>query len=238
MSLSLHGTKPSSVFRLTGNDENSASFALGWALEQSSHYRELLLSAVFGEVLDVNDVIITLQKHTEHGGYTDIELQDGHRFHAIVEAKRSWELPGVDQLKRYLPRLVSGGAERQRLISVSAANQAQAKRRLPASLEGVGICHLSWGDLQRLARQAGKRSSRFEERLWLRQLAQHLQEFTSMERQNDNTVFVVALGKAPMVAGQTHTWIDVVEKDSLSYSTLAGCESCSERARFRTVCTW
>ncbi len=34
-----------------------------------------------------------------------------------------------------------------------------------------------------------------------------------MERQLDNTVFVVALGKKAMVKGRTHTWIDVVEKD-------------------------
>ncbi len=34
-----------------------------------------------------------------------------------------------------------------------------------------------------------------------------------MERQSDNNVFVVSLGRQPMVEGQTHTWIDVVEKD-------------------------
>jgi hypothetical protein len=34
-----------------------------------------------------------------------------------------------------------------------------------------------------------------------------------MERQTDNNVFVVGLGQNPMVPGQTHTWIDVVERD-------------------------
>jgi len=34
-----------------------------------------------------------------------------------------------------------------------------------------------------------------------------------MERQIDNKVFVVALGQEPMVDGQSHTWIDVVEQD-------------------------
>jgi len=213
MALSLHGTEPTNVFRLNGDDENSASFALGWTLEQSSHYRELVAKAVFGEVLDVNDVVIALQKHGGDGGYTDVEMQAGHRFHAILEAKRSWELPSVDQLRRYLPRLVAGQAERQRLISVSAADRSHAQRRLPTELAGVSICHLSWGDLVGLARNAAKLASRFQEKLWLRQLVQHLQEFTSMERQTDNKVFVVVLGQKPMVAGQTHTWIDVVEKD-------------------------
>ena len=34
-----------------------------------------------------------------------------------------------------------------------------------------------------------------------------------MQRQTDNNVLVVSLGHQPMVSGQTHTWIDVVEKD-------------------------
>ncbi len=213
MALSLHGTEPTNVFRLIGKDENSATFAVGWALEQSSHFRELVVNAVFAEALDANDMAITLQERAGDGGYTDLELQAGHRFHAIVEAKRSWELPTLDQLNRYLPRLIAGGAERQRLVSVSAANQDHAQRRLPAHLGGVGICHLSWGDLQRLARKAETLASRFQEKLWLRQLVQHLQEFASMERQTDNKVFVVVLRNEPMVAGYTHTWIDVVEKD-------------------------
>lgn len=214
MALSIHGTCPTSVFRLNGADENSASFALGWTLEQSLHYRKLVAEAVFGEVLDVNDVVITLQKHDHDGGYTDVELQAGHRFHAILEAKRWWDLPSIAQLKRYLPRLAVGRAERQRLISVSAADRSHAQRRLPARLEGVVICHLSWRDLQILARKAQTLATGSQEKLWLRQLIQHLQEFASMERQTDNKVFVVALGQEPMVAGLTHTWIDVVEKDN------------------------
>jgi hypothetical protein len=96
LALSLHRTEPASVFRLVGNDENSASIALGWTLEQSPHYRELVVKAAFDEILDVREVVIALQKHAgDGGGYTDIELQAGHRFHAIVEAKRSWELPSL-----------------------------------------------------------------------------------------------------------------------------------------------
>src|ERR1035438_8337286 len=34
-----------------------------------------------------------------------------------------------------------------------------------------------------------------------------------MERQTDNNVYVLALALSPMLTGQTHTWIDVVEKD-------------------------
>jgi hypothetical protein len=213
MALSIHGACPTSVFRLNGADENSASFAVGWTLEQSLHYRELFVEAVFGEALNVNDMVIALQKHDHDGGYTDIKLQAGQRFHAILEAKRWWDLPSLSQFQRYLPRLAAEDASRQRLISVSAADRTHARRRLPARLEGVGICHLSWRDVQMMARKAHALATGSQEKLWLRQLIDHLQEFATMERQTNNKVYVVALGQDAMVEGQTHTWIDVVEKD-------------------------
>ncbi|MCU1251315.1 MAG: hypothetical protein JWQ49_4344 [Edaphobacter sp.] len=213
MALSLHGMEPTSVFRLCGANENSASFALGWTLEQSRELRQLLIDNIFGPGLDASGVSITLQKHDDDGGFTDVELQAGHRFHAILEAKRYWELPGLAQLNRYLPRLVTGGAEKQRIVTLSAAHRIHAQRRLPADLSGVALSHLSWGDLYRMAGNACGIATRFEEKLWLRQLIKHLQEFTTMERGMDSSVFVVVLGDKPMIEGQAHTWIDVVEKD-------------------------
>jgi hypothetical protein len=213
MALSIHGVQPTSVFALNGLDENSATFALGWTLDSSSHFLRLLGKAVFGKSLRVSEVTIALQKHAADGGYTDIELQSGRCFHAILEAKRWWNVPTLDQFKRYLPRLTAEAAERQRLISVSSADNAQARRHLPSRLDNAEIVHFSWSDLQKLAKKAHKLASGIEEKFWLRQLIQHLQEFASMERQRDNKVFVVSLGRDPMVAGKTHTWIDVVEKD-------------------------
>jgi hypothetical protein len=132
----------------------------------------------------------------------------------ILEAKRSWKLPSIDQLNRYLLRLIAEGAERKRLVTVSAASRPHAQRRLPGELQGISICHLSWGDLHALARKAETSAAPFSEKLWLRQLPQHLQEFTSMELQTDNNVFVVALGQNPMLPWLTHTWIDVIGKDN------------------------
>ena len=212
MTFTIRSANPLSVFRLNGADENSATFALGWVLEQSSRYCKAFIDLVFDEALQVDDTVISLQRHRQDG-YTDLEIQAGHRFHAILEAKLWWGLPSLEQLNRYKPRLVEGGAERKRLVSVSAADQTYALRRLPADLDGIRIVHLSWRDLQRLANQARSLASGFEEKLWLRQLIEHLREFVSMERQIDNHVFVVSLGWQPMVDGQTHTWIDVVEKD-------------------------
>ena len=207
------GSQPTNVFRLSGADENSASFALGWVLERSPNYLSLVAEEVFGEIEDLGDVVITLQKHGEDGGYTDVEIQAGHRFHAILEAKRGWGVATEDQLMRYVPRIIAGGAKRQRLISVSAAARAQAMRRLPRHLNDIGIVHLSWGHLQRLAKKAQEIASGFEEKLWLRQLIQHLQEFMSMDRKTNNRVYVVSLGSKEMVPGQAYSWKDVVVRD-------------------------
>jgi hypothetical protein len=214
MALSVYGEPPLSVFRLNGKaDENSASFALGWTLEKSPGLLGLLTEAIFGQSLDTSNTVITLQKHVAGGGFTDIELQATTQFHAIIEAKRWWDVPSVDQLRRYLPRLITGAAKHLRLVSVSAAKKSQAQRDLPASLDGVGTVHLSWGDIQRLAGTVQAKTRSFEEKLWLRQLIVHLQEFISVKRLSDDNVFVVSLGSGPLMSTGTHTWIDVVETE-------------------------
>lgn len=215
MALTVRGLSPISIFGLHGTDENSATFALGWVIEKSPEFRRLVALAIFGELpdLDVADATIAVQKHDIDGGFTDLELAGAQRFHAIVEAKRGWEIPSIEQFSRYCPRLRSVGAKLQRLVSVSAAAADQALRALPKKIAGVCITHLSWGQLQHLSRKALASTSSFEERLWLRQLDQHLQEFVSMDRVTSNDVFVVSLSTQPINDGREYTWIDIVEKD-------------------------
>src|SRR5205085_1961424 len=104
-SLAIHGSSVTNVFGLNGTNENSATFALGWALERCEHFRRAILSAWLGSSADDSDTMIALQKHGQDGGYTDIEVHAAGRFHAIVEAKRSWDLPTEEQLRKYRPRL-------------------------------------------------------------------------------------------------------------------------------------
>lgn len=213
MTFTVRGIQPVSVFGLTGADENSATFAMGWVLEQCPAFRKAVLKAMFGTTLDTEGLAIALQRHGNDGGYTDIEIQSGTALHAIFEAKRWWEVPSLAQLHRYHPRLAAGGAENRRIVSISAADARYARRRLPEYIDDVALHHFSWGDLQNLAVEAARATRNLEQKLWLRQFAQHLREFVSMERLIDNKVYVVSLGSAPMVEGSPHTWIDVVEKD-------------------------
>lgn len=213
MTLKVRGNEPESIFRLFGADENSATYALGWTLERSPAFSEALTKAWFGRSIGAGPSVIALQRHAEDRGFTDLEFQQGLRYHAILEAKRGWTVPTESQLRRYQPRLKKYGAQNHRLVTVSSADAAFAARHLPATIGGVKLVHHSWGDIQRLAKLASSRASKFEEKLWLRHLILHLQEFVAVDRLTSNNVYVVSLGANRMVASGPHTWIDVVEKD-------------------------
>jgi hypothetical protein len=208
--LTMRGKNPTNVFRLLGADENSATFALGWTLDRSPTLLARLVTTIFGSTLDSTDAVVALQRWGADRGYTDLEIQSGRAFHAVLEAKRDWELPSEGQLKRYVPRLAAARARRRRLVTVSAADADFAARGLPARIGGARRLYLSsWGDLARLAREALAAARKADERFWLRQWMLHLREFVAMERRFDNNVFVVSLGVSPMVDGGS---LNVVEK--------------------------
>jgi hypothetical protein len=212
MTLVLHQQELRSVFQLVGTDENSASYALGWALEQSPALRRQLLAALRLDGAAADGLAITLQQPGDDSGFTDIELQAGQRLHVLIEAKAGWRLPGAAQLARYLPRLQASGAQQRRLVTLSSAGRSYAASRLPTELDGVTLSHLAWSDVQALARQAHAASHSTLEKLWLSQLAEHLQEYVAMRQLNDNRVFVVSLASG-LMPGCARSWIDVVERD-------------------------
>lgn len=222
MALSIHGSPAANVFRLLGTDENSATFALGWALDRCPKFRAKMIGAWLGEPNEPRDASIFLQKHGKDGGYTDIEIHSEPHFHLILEAKRSWDLPTLAQLQRYRPRLRSSRANIQRIVTVTSASPEFARRKLPGYLDGVPIVHQSWGDIRWLARKAHAETRSLDEKLWLDQLSEHLREFVAMDRVTDNMVYVVSLSRDAMATGGTHTWIDVVEKDGCYFHPMGG----------------
>src|ERR1041385_4552476 len=105
MTLRLSGATPTSVFSLLGTDENSATFAMGWALDQCPTFMDLFLRDVIGLSSPVDEVIVDLQRHHSSGGFTDIEIIGKNFCHLIVEAKSGWAIPGTEQLATYARRL-------------------------------------------------------------------------------------------------------------------------------------
>ena len=97
MSLVIRGEYPSNVFQLLGNDENSATYALGWTLERCPVFLNAFASQIVGRQLEPSDGLIVLQKSGNDGG-TDLEIHYGKEFHCIVEAKQGWVLPTLTLL--------------------------------------------------------------------------------------------------------------------------------------------
>jgi hypothetical protein len=213
MMLAIRASFPKNVFELMGKDENSATYALGWGLKRSPALACILTEKLAGKVIDAAEMRVELQTHGEDRGFTDMELRCIDELHAILEAKQGFSLPSMEQLRRYRPRLDAVPASRRVLVSVSAISESIANRRLPSDIDGVPVMHLSWGAIRGMAKAARQRAGGFEEKLWLRELINHLEGYTAMERTRDNMVYVVSLGSDPMRDDGKRTWIDVVEKD-------------------------
>lgn len=222
MALRIRDNDVSNIFQLYGDDENSGTFAIGWTLENSSEFLKEFLAEINCNEVDLTYFEISMQKHGRDGGFTDIEIKIGSSFHAIIEAKRWWDVPQEPQLRRYVPRLLEHRALHQLLISVSSSNKEHAMRKLPSIIEGIKVIHISWNDFQRLGRRALKNSKKIEDRIWLKQLDEHLKGYISMSRINDNKVYVVALSKDNISDAANYTWIDVVEKDQRYFHPVGG----------------
>lgn len=209
MTLLVRGSEAKSVFSLLGFGENSATFALGWVLEQCPSFRAKLFDKLLNDPCE-GSATIALQKHVSQGGFTDIELWIGQRFHVIVEAKIGWALPSIEQLQGYRARMGQDPAVSSKILTVSAADERYAALYLPKAIDGVEVQHLSWGDITRLADEAYPLCQTNEQKMWLRQLNEHLRGYASMDRRNSNSVYVVSLSGDAIKEGSSHTWIDVV----------------------------
>jgi len=213
MVLAIRSNFPRNVFELMGRDENSATYALGWALERSPCLASAFASRIAGSPVDSSEIRISLQTHGEDRGFTDMEIRCGSELHAIVEAKQGFAVPTSRQLSRYRPRLDTEPADARALVSVSALPAPIARRRLPAEIGGVPIKHLSWGNIRGLANEARRSAGSVAERLWLSELVLHLESYAAMNRTRSNMVWVVSLSSDPMRTDGPRTWIQVVEED-------------------------
>ena len=208
--LLIRSRQPTNCFGLGSRDENSATFALAWMLEQSPALRGGLLEHC-GAACDSSRIAIECQRHEREGGFTDIEIRAGADLHAIVEAKAGWSIPDRAQLLRYAARFMATPTRTRLLITLSAASSEYAGRRLEA-IDGVQLVHLSWTELLQLIERTRSRTRSTLEKGWLRQLALHIQEFAVMRNPFDSRCYVVALKRAPMTDASALTWVDVVEK--------------------------
>ena len=211
MEFRLHGRQISSVFSLK-QDENSATFALGWAISKCEGLCSTLVKDIAAITPDPEKTIVQLQRHHDDRGFTDTEI--------IIEAKKYWAIPSNEQLEKYAQRFEKTTKSRY-IVSLSAASQKYTDGRLPKSIRKVPVLHRSWSDIHGLVQEEIKTERGQENRIWLKELEKHLRGYTSMQDPKDNTAYVLSLASGEIKPGTGYTWIDVVEKD-LKYFHPAG----------------
>jgi hypothetical protein len=60
--------------------------------------------------------VIDLQRHDEHGGFTDVEIVCKDVCHVIIEAKRGWTVPEQWQLETYAQRVAGLSKAERRIV--------------------------------------------------------------------------------------------------------------------------
>jgi len=196
------------VFDLFGRDENDLTGALGWCMAQVPSLAAHILQAAFPQA--ATPKAIHLQRHAQDRGFTDIEIR-GEGYHLIVEAKVGWTLPDRTQLERYMNRF-PGGAARRAFLVLSDTSPAYGGRHLPTEMGGVPIVFRSWESVQRMCENAITFADNKQKNL-LRQLHTYLKRGSTMQDQNSNLVYVVALAN-DTPEWSTLSWIDIIEKKS------------------------
>lgn len=170
-----------------------------------------------GRPIDTSEAYFQLQAHGADHGFTASRLH-GPRHPLRVGVPR--HLGGEGRLR---------GAPNRPALAIPPAHQSRRRHSAPrvgqrdsrggrpprtAYRRRRRACGPPFmGTIRAIAKSARSEAGSHQERLWLGQLVEHLENYAAMSRTNSNSVFIVSLGSGPMVPGGVHTWIDVVNKD-------------------------
>jgi hypothetical protein len=216
--LTLHGRSIGTVFDLLGDKENDITYSVGWALAESESFTHLLLGDVLpGAPIDSLD-IVQLQEGVSGAGFTDIEIKANEGdLHVVVEAKRGYSLPGIDQLEKYATRV---DPQPTALLVLAEASLGFVKGRLPDLVAGVPVHYRSWRDIEQLAGVAASKSRIHAEKRLLRDLSRYLRGLMTMQNVSSNLVYVVSLGGEIEDTGISFR--DVVTKHNTYFCPVGG----------------
>ena len=216
--LFLHGRKLNTVFDLLGSKENDITYSVGWALAQSPEFCSRFMMTIYQKQNIGETTAIHLQEHTGDEGYTDIEIVAEHA-RVIVEAKRGWSLPLESQLAKYARRL-RNEAKRSVMVVITECSPEYVQGKLPKTVKTIPLRYLSWKQIAEIAERSSRARTHAEKRL-LQQLSGYLRGVMSMQDQESNLVYVVALS-----SGRAHwsklTWIEFVTKKKQYFHPFGG----------------
>lgn len=212
MTLFRNGKSISNYFDLLGTQENDMTAGLAYLLASSP----CLLKGFVQEIVGTHSVqlqspTIHIQTSRHQEGITDIELNGGPDFFAVLEAKRGPVLPSLKQLERYAPIVKRSNAKHQFLVTASNTSVEMARNHFPQmNVKGLPLIHLPWRAIRQIAMQATSGETNLTKHL-LRDFIDYLGDLLGMEMKYSNMVYVVSLSKGSPDNWRL-SWIDVVEK--------------------------
>jgi hypothetical protein len=180
------------MFDLLGDWEDDMTYSLGLVASRSIHFASALVAAV-GGTPGADDVGTVQLQTVDKDGRSDVELHWPGLFHGVFEAKRGPQMPSLQQLQKYVPRLIASSARTKVLVAVTNATPEYARLALPADVSGIPLRHLAWREIRDLARSAGPKEQ-VRSRGMLAEFEGYLTEILGMEKTQSNMVYVVSLG--------------------------------------------
>lgn len=194
-----------SVFELLGSNEDDMTYALGYSLNKSEAFFELILAS-FGIQKQNEHYKILLQRHHKSDqGYSDIEIWLDEKRLLIIEAKKGWIIPSKEQLAKYASRFQNTDFP-VKIGVISDCSAIYTKQYLQDH-----YMHSSWKDILQLSNRAYTLTNSLLEKNQLSEFSTYLSKLVSMDRIKSNMVFCVSLNNSK-VQGSEATFIEIVTK--------------------------
>lgn len=209
--VTLHGNDLNSIFELLGHNENDITYSTGWILSKCEKLLQSLCYKITGKKIEIKDCIIRLQEFKEKDkGYTDIEIYIEGELFIIIEAKKGWNLPEIEQLERYISRFFNYSSIDHKLVVISECKKSYAKKMLSNYKLDIPVEFISWQTILNLSKDVYSKVGYYEKSL-LKEYRTYLRGVISMRDIKSNMVFCVSLGH-DTPSWSTLSWIDIVEK--------------------------
>ena len=217
--LYLHGHEINTVFDLLGDNENDITFSIGWALSRCEPFLRAVLAELFPTVKCDATTTVWLQQHSRDGGFTDIEIK-GTNLHCIIEAKRGWSLPKKHQLQKYAKR-IERTVRWNALVVISECSPEYAAEYLRQCINGIPVLYRDWKHIGVLASRTKPSATHAEKRL-LAEITNYLGRLMTMQNQESNLVYVIALGGREKQRFSGKSWRDYVIQNRIFHQSTEG----------------
>ncbi len=214
--LFLNKEKIDSVFQLLGTKEDDITYSIGYALSNSLEFLTSFVLSIYDKAIINDSLKITLQKSESGNGRTDIEIE-AENFHFILEAKRGYWLPDVQQLFRYSLRFRSSPRKLCKIIVLTECFPDFAKKILPKTVNNYPVDYRSWRQIYELTQNL---KAVKKKQIFVSELKKYLGGIISMQKQESNLVYVVSLSKNTFV--KDLSFIDVVKDKNIYFHPLGG----------------